>query len=61
VSVGITPSDSPVEARAKVSAYQEAGATWWLEGIDPYPTGDMSAAPVPFERLRARVLAGPPR
>jgi alkanesulfonate monooxygenase SsuD/methylene tetrahydromethanopterin reductase-like flavin-dependent oxidoreductase (luciferase family) len=61
VTVGITPLEAPDQARAKAAAYQAAGATWWLEGIDPFPTGDYTAEPVPFDRLRQRVLAGPPR
>lgn len=61
VANGITPIEDPAQARAKAAAYQDAGATWWLEGIDPFPTGDYTATPVPFEKLRARVLAGPPK
>lgn len=50
-----SPADDASAARAKAKPYEEAGATWWIEspwGI----TGDDAE-----ERLRARIVAGPPR
>jgi hypothetical protein len=42
---------SPAEAAELASAHEDAGATWWQEGFDPW-----ADAP---DRFRARVEAGP--
>lgn len=50
-----SPADDSAAAIAKARPYEHAGATWWIEspwGI----TGPDAAA-----RLRARIVAGPPR
>ena len=36
VAAGITPGDDPAAGAAQVAPYIEAGATWWLETIDPW-------------------------
>lgn len=57
---GITPGDRPDEAAAQVTAYRDVGVTWWLEAIAPYRFEDGIDEPWDFERLRERVLQGPP-
>jgi hypothetical protein len=39
---------------------EEAGATWWLEDISPWPFGWNWQGPWPVEAMRARILQGPP-
>ena len=54
--------DWDVDADAEeVAAYAEVGVTWWLEDVDPFRFADYPSEPWPHERLRERVLAGPPR
>jgi alkanesulfonate monooxygenase SsuD/methylene tetrahydromethanopterin reductase-like flavin-dependent oxidoreductase (luciferase family) len=36
VASGITPGDDPVAGAVQVAPYIAAGATWWLETIDPW-------------------------
>lgn len=43
-----------------VSAYERAGATWWLEDLSPFPFGWNWSGAWPTERMQERVLAGPP-
>lgn len=57
---GVTPGDDPAAARAIVERYAEVGVTWWLESISPDRYGCGFTEPWDTERLRARVLAGPP-
>lgn len=52
VNAGVTPCDCE-QASEMVGPYSRAGATWWLEIIEPR-RGDL-------QRLRERVDAGPPR
>ncbi len=43
VAAGITPGDDPMIGAAQVAPYIAAGATWWLETIDPWSrAGDWS-------------------
>jgi alkanesulfonate monooxygenase SsuD/methylene tetrahydromethanopterin reductase-like flavin-dependent oxidoreductase (luciferase family) len=57
---GVTPGDDPEAAAEIVAPYSDAGVTWWLEPIAPYRYGEGMREPWDIERLRARVLAGPP-
>jgi probable F420-dependent oxidoreductase len=57
---GISPGDRPDEAASQVAAYRDAGVTWWLESIAPYRFDPDIDDPWNFERLRERVLQGPP-
>ncbi|CAN5570986.1 hypothetical protein BH20CHL6_BH20CHL6_19580 [soil metagenome] len=50
---GETPAADRTAAAARVHLFAEAGATWWLEGM-------WSAMQEP-ERVRERIVAGPPR
>lgn len=36
VAAGNTPGDDPAAGAAQVAPYMAAGATWWLETIDPW-------------------------
>ncbi len=57
---GSTPGDQTDEAAAQVAAYRDVGVTWWLEAIAPYRFDPGIDEPWDFERLRERVLQGPP-
>jgi alkanesulfonate monooxygenase SsuD/methylene tetrahydromethanopterin reductase-like flavin-dependent oxidoreductase (luciferase family) len=61
VVTGITPFHDLQQGQEITAAYAQAGATWWLESIAPLRDGDPSRTPLPFEKLRERVLEGPPR
>jgi probable F420-dependent oxidoreductase len=61
VCTGITPGNDPVKASQIVRQYAEQGATWWLEGIAWYRLGIRLEDKWPVEKLRERVLQGPPR
>jgi alkanesulfonate monooxygenase SsuD/methylene tetrahydromethanopterin reductase-like flavin-dependent oxidoreductase (luciferase family) len=52
--------DSAVD-RAVVEPYVEAGATWWLEDVSPWPFGWTWQGPWPFEAMRERIRGGPPK
>ncbi|MCA9890005.1 MAG: LLM class flavin-dependent oxidoreductase [Anaerolineae bacterium] len=64
VHSGITPSDRDA-ALATVTAYAEAGVTWWLEDISPVRVGWTLGAewpePWPVDEIVARIAAGPPK
>lgn len=45
----------------KVVSYERAGATWWLETIDPFSFGWKFEGEMPIEAMNARVSAGPPK
>jgi len=36
VASGLTPGDDPAAGAAQVAPYLAAGATWWLETVDPW-------------------------
>lgn len=52
IAEGVSPADDAAAARAQVSPFAEAGATWWIESRWQGETADS---------LRARIVAGPPR
>ena len=58
---GVTPGEDPQRAADIVGSFAEAGATWWLEPIAPYRYGEGFAEPWDTDKLRERVLQGPPR
>jgi alkanesulfonate monooxygenase SsuD/methylene tetrahydromethanopterin reductase-like flavin-dependent oxidoreductase (luciferase family) len=60
VATGVTPGDRPSRASEIVAAYEDAGATWWLEAIAPYRIGQGFDGAWPVETLRVRVAQGPP-
>jgi alkanesulfonate monooxygenase SsuD/methylene tetrahydromethanopterin reductase-like flavin-dependent oxidoreductase (luciferase family) len=57
VVAGETSPDRPAQSAEKIAGFADAGATWWLESLEPERGGRVYA----FEELRERVLAGPPR
>ena len=52
VAEGVTPGDNPAAAQAQVRAWEEAGATWWVESLWSEHTS---------ATVRARIRKGPPR
>jgi alkanesulfonate monooxygenase SsuD/methylene tetrahydromethanopterin reductase-like flavin-dependent oxidoreductase (luciferase family) len=52
IAGGNSPGDDPAQARAHVEAYQEAGATWWIEFVLPEPGEG--------EQALTRIKQGPP-
>jgi alkanesulfonate monooxygenase SsuD/methylene tetrahydromethanopterin reductase-like flavin-dependent oxidoreductase (luciferase family) len=42
-------------------AHAEAGATWWLEDVAPWPFGWQWDGPWPIDAMRERIRNGPPR
>lgn len=58
--MGISPGDQAADAAAQVAAYRDVGVTWWLEAIAPYRFENGIDQPWDLERLRERVLQGPP-
>lgn len=58
LAIGATQSNRDCDA---VHAYQGAGATWWMEAIDPWSFGWPDSGPWPVEAMRQRVHLGPPR
>jgi hypothetical protein len=58
---GVTPGDDPAMAAEILGAFAEVGVTWWLEAIAPYRFDEGFTEPWDTERLRERVLQGPPR
>lgn len=57
VVTGVTSPDAPRQAAEICAGFATAGATWWLEELEPHRGGSQL---LPFEQLRERVLAGPP-
>lgn len=57
VVTGVTPAENEPQAAEICAGFAAAGATWWLEELEPHRGG---SALLSFEQLRARVLAGPP-
>jgi alkanesulfonate monooxygenase SsuD/methylene tetrahydromethanopterin reductase-like flavin-dependent oxidoreductase (luciferase family) len=51
VGQGSTPADDPARARTIVRPYEEAGATWWIDGDWDHISVDSN---------RRRIKAGPP-
>ncbi|MCA9904682.1 MAG: LLM class flavin-dependent oxidoreductase [Anaerolineae bacterium] len=56
-----TPGDDPAWAAEIVAPLADIGFTWWLENLSIRREGPEHAAKWTFERLRERVLQGPPK
>ncbi len=53
-------SDPNDDTRHEVAAeHSAAGATWWIEALDPWRYGWTEGAPWPLSAIRARIEAGP--
>lgn len=64
VASGITPGDDPAAGAAQVAPYIDAGATWWLETIDPWTRNrDWSVSLQPEDEawMDARIRQPPPK
>lgn len=64
VASGITPGNDPTAGAAQVAPYRAAGATWWLETVDPWTLAhDWSVRfDAAAERwMDARIRQPPPR
>lgn len=57
--VGNTPADNKNQAADIAHQYREAGATWYLEALDPYRNFTIQGTWT-LGQLRERILAGPP-
>lgn len=57
---GVSPGDDPNEASNRLTAAEEAGATWWLEALSPEVFGLAPTDPKAYQVLRTRVQQGPP-
>ena len=57
---GRTPGDDTARDAAVVRAYADAGATWWLEDVSPWPFGWRWEGPWPIEAMHSRIRRGPP-
>jgi alkanesulfonate monooxygenase SsuD/methylene tetrahydromethanopterin reductase-like flavin-dependent oxidoreductase (luciferase family) len=53
---GTTPGDQPDKAAAILRAWQDAGATWWIEAL-----WEANEKPGGAELVKQRLLQGPPR
>ncbi|KAA3659067.1 MAG: LLM class flavin-dependent oxidoreductase [Chloroflexi bacterium] len=60
VCTGVTHGEDAEKDAEWVANYQSRGCTWWLEGIAPYRYGQGFDEPWPLEKMRQRVLQGPP-
>jgi alkanesulfonate monooxygenase SsuD/methylene tetrahydromethanopterin reductase-like flavin-dependent oxidoreductase (luciferase family) len=58
---GATPGHDPTRAAEIVGSFADIGVTWWLEPIAPYRYDEGFAEPWHTEKLRERVLQGPPK
>ena len=54
IACGITADLDPEATRSKLEAFEEAGATWWLEWLD-------CGRPETFKQVREQLEHGPPR
>jgi alkanesulfonate monooxygenase SsuD/methylene tetrahydromethanopterin reductase-like flavin-dependent oxidoreductase (luciferase family) len=61
VIAGATPGDDAAQAAAIAGAQATAGATWWIEGINPWRFGWNYPDPWPVEAMRERIEQGPPK
>jgi len=61
VMAGATSGTDPAADAAIVAAYAEAGATWWLESIDPWRYGWAWRGGWPIAEMNGRIHRGPPR
>jgi alkanesulfonate monooxygenase SsuD/methylene tetrahydromethanopterin reductase-like flavin-dependent oxidoreductase (luciferase family) len=49
------------EDHAAAIAYEQAGVTWWVEGISPWRFGWQGDGAWPLAAMHDRILLGPPR
>jgi probable F420-dependent oxidoreductase len=56
MAIGVTRSIADTEHPC---AYEQAGATWWMEALDPWSWGWNEKGAWPIEAMRQRVRLGP--
>jgi hypothetical protein len=57
----VVPGESEAGAGgAAPDAHAEAGATWWLESVQPWRFGYVDGGPWPTAAMADRIAAGPP-
>ena len=61
IAQGKTPGGDASRGAETVESYAAAGATWWLEDIQPTYFGDDWQSTWTLEAIRERVTHGPPR
>ncbi|HZQ38969.1 MAG TPA: LLM class flavin-dependent oxidoreductase [Dehalococcoidia bacterium] len=61
VMSGATTGNDAAADAGIVTPYAEAGATWWLESIDPWRYGWAWQGGWPVEQMHDRIRRGPPR
>ena len=61
ICYGETPAGDAAAGAATVAPYTQAGATWWIEDLSPFPFGWDWVGPWPAEAMRERIRSGPPR
>lgn len=54
---GVTPADDPAATAAQVGAWEEAGATWWIESMWDTPADSEEER---RDKVRVRMQQGPP-
>jgi alkanesulfonate monooxygenase SsuD/methylene tetrahydromethanopterin reductase-like flavin-dependent oxidoreductase (luciferase family) len=57
---GFSTGDDPRRDAETITPYADAGLTWWIESVTPWRYGWQDAGRWPVERMRERVLLGPP-
>jgi probable F420-dependent oxidoreductase len=58
---GTTPGEDRAQDLESIAAYEEAGATWWLENIHPWRFGWQGQGAWPLGAIRDYILQGPAR
>ena len=61
IVTGTTPYQDNLRGRQITAEYAQAGATWWLESLAPERDSPHPHGAAALERLRAKILEGPPR
>ena len=61
VVAGRTPGEDQDRGATKAAAYRDAGATWWLEDVNPWAFGWQWEGDWPVGAMTERIAQGPPR
>jgi alkanesulfonate monooxygenase SsuD/methylene tetrahydromethanopterin reductase-like flavin-dependent oxidoreductase (luciferase family) len=61
VVAGATSGDGSAKDAGMLHGYEDAGATWWLESIEPWRFGWNWQGAWPIEAMTARIRQGPPK
>ena len=58
---GATSGEDPAAGAQACATYRAAGATWWIEDLNPWRFGWSGTNAWPDDAIRARIGQGPPR